>query len=261
MQMLKKLVKYGNSNALILDKAILELLEIGEGSVIKIKTDGKSIILTPHVKAEPQKVQETFTHEQATFEANLKERFKGYNGITPEEEERLGKEYYELMKELRRLTEDLSKNPEFLKRLNHMNKEMDTTSPEYAEAYKALRNKLSPELMRIEQEMIGFENKNKLSLKDTQEPIQSPDEKQQAALMQEFMIAHKKNRGIYEAYAELLNNPDYQHQAQLVVEKYGSDKQSANYLNAMEKLNNQYLPEYVQAQEELKAIAKRYSNN
>jgi len=48
--MLKKLVKYGNSNALIFDKAILELLDIEEGSVLKIKTDGKSIILTPQVR-------------------------------------------------------------------------------------------------------------------------------------------------------------------------------------------------------------------
>ena len=45
--MLKKLVRYGNSNALVLDKAILELLNISEGSVVKISTDGKSIILTP----------------------------------------------------------------------------------------------------------------------------------------------------------------------------------------------------------------------
>ncbi len=46
--MLKKLVKYGNSNAIILDKAILELLEIEEGSIIKVKTDGTSLIITPH---------------------------------------------------------------------------------------------------------------------------------------------------------------------------------------------------------------------
>lgn len=48
--MLKKLVKYGNSNALILDRAILELLNIREGAVVKLQTDGKSLIITP---AEP----------------------------------------------------------------------------------------------------------------------------------------------------------------------------------------------------------------
>ena len=67
--MLKKLVKYGNSNALILDKAILELLDIQEGSTIKIRTDGKSIIITPHLKVELDKINETFTHDQAQIEA------------------------------------------------------------------------------------------------------------------------------------------------------------------------------------------------
>jgi len=54
--MLKKLIKYAYSNALVLDRAILELLNIEEGSMIKIKTDGKSIIITPHVQSNPEKI-------------------------------------------------------------------------------------------------------------------------------------------------------------------------------------------------------------
>lgn len=50
--MLKKLVKYGNSTALILDRAILELLNMGEGSTVKLTTDGKSLIITPAAEAE-----------------------------------------------------------------------------------------------------------------------------------------------------------------------------------------------------------------
>jgi antitoxin component of MazEF toxin-antitoxin module len=46
LTMLKKLVKYGNSNALILDRAIMELLNMQEGSVVKFTTDGKSLIIT-----------------------------------------------------------------------------------------------------------------------------------------------------------------------------------------------------------------------
>lgn len=45
--MLKKLIKYGNSNALVLDKAILELLEIQEGAILKLKINGKSLMITP----------------------------------------------------------------------------------------------------------------------------------------------------------------------------------------------------------------------
>jgi antitoxin component of MazEF toxin-antitoxin module len=43
----KKLVKYGNSNALIIDRAILELLNIKEGAMLHLKTDGTSLIITP----------------------------------------------------------------------------------------------------------------------------------------------------------------------------------------------------------------------
>ncbi|MDX2346130.1 MAG: AbrB/MazE/SpoVT family DNA-binding domain-containing protein [Legionella sp.] len=45
--MLKKLVKYGNSKALVLDRAILELLNIKEGALVKLRTDGKSLTITP----------------------------------------------------------------------------------------------------------------------------------------------------------------------------------------------------------------------
>lgn len=59
--MLKKLVKYGNSNALILDRAILELLNIGEGAVVKLHTDGKSLIITPEKIANQEEVSMTGT--------------------------------------------------------------------------------------------------------------------------------------------------------------------------------------------------------
>jgi antitoxin MazE len=45
--MTKKLCRHGNSLALIIDKPILEMLSITEDTVIKIKTDGKNIILEP----------------------------------------------------------------------------------------------------------------------------------------------------------------------------------------------------------------------
>ena len=45
--MVKKLSKYGNSLAIIIDKPILELLDISENTKLKIKTDGKNIIIEP----------------------------------------------------------------------------------------------------------------------------------------------------------------------------------------------------------------------
>ena len=45
--MKKKLIKYGNSSALIIDKPILELLDITPETPLKITTDGEVLIIVP----------------------------------------------------------------------------------------------------------------------------------------------------------------------------------------------------------------------
>lgn len=45
--MIKKLSKYGNSKALIIDKPVLELLDIDETTELEIITNGNSLIITP----------------------------------------------------------------------------------------------------------------------------------------------------------------------------------------------------------------------
>ena len=45
--MIKNHTKHGNSLALVLDKPILELLNIEPDTPISISTDGKNLILTP----------------------------------------------------------------------------------------------------------------------------------------------------------------------------------------------------------------------
>lgn len=46
--MVKKLVRHGNSLALVLDRPVLELLKIGEDTPLQIETvDGKSLQIRP----------------------------------------------------------------------------------------------------------------------------------------------------------------------------------------------------------------------
>ncbi len=45
--MVKKLVAHGNSAALIIDKPILELLNVGPDTPLEIATDGRSLIISP----------------------------------------------------------------------------------------------------------------------------------------------------------------------------------------------------------------------
>jgi len=253
--MLKKLVKYGNSNALVLDKAILELLGIEEGSTIKIKTDGVSIILTPHEKVASDKVHVPLTHQQAYIDASIKEAFKKYKGIDVAEQEKLEDQLQGFIQKHQDLSLQLLQNPDFYTEVSQLAKQIDASSPEYMEAYKALRNKFSsPELISVENEIKTFESKNKLTTKNI-------TDKQQKAMEQEFLAVHKKHSNTYHAFAELLNNPEYQHEAQLIAEKYNAHKNSADYLNAMDDLTYKYLPELRQAREELKAVAAHHEKN
>jgi antitoxin MazE len=45
--MIKKLTAHGNSRALIIEKAILDLLHITSKTSLEISTDGKNIVISP----------------------------------------------------------------------------------------------------------------------------------------------------------------------------------------------------------------------
>ncbi len=66
--MIKKLVKYGNSQALVLDKALLEILGIAENSKLKLSTDGTSLTITPiHETADTQVLPVSFAEGEAAM--------------------------------------------------------------------------------------------------------------------------------------------------------------------------------------------------
>ncbi len=45
--MTKKLIKHGNSVALVIDKPILDILNVNSDTLLEVTTDGKNIILSP----------------------------------------------------------------------------------------------------------------------------------------------------------------------------------------------------------------------
>lgn len=45
--MVKKLIRHGNSVALVIDKPIMEMLNITNETFFEINTDGKNLILSP----------------------------------------------------------------------------------------------------------------------------------------------------------------------------------------------------------------------
>ncbi|HBL18864.1 MAG: AbrB family transcriptional regulator [Elusimicrobia bacterium GWA2_69_24] len=54
--MVKFLTRVGNSEALVIDKAILSLLHISETTPLEITTDGKNLVISPI--SEPGQVKE-----------------------------------------------------------------------------------------------------------------------------------------------------------------------------------------------------------
>lgn len=50
--MIKRLTKHGNSLALVIDRGILELLDIGVETPLSLTTDGHSLIVAPAPGAE-----------------------------------------------------------------------------------------------------------------------------------------------------------------------------------------------------------------
>ena len=245
--MLKKLVKYGNSNALILDKAILELLNIEEGSLIKIKTDGKSIILTPYKKANSEKVSETFTHDKAHADALIKELIKKRNkGDSKEHQKNDEKRLKDLISQASDLNEKLWKNQDFSKEFSGLTKKFDSKSLEYGKAYNVLLEKYSPELIRLGKEISAFENKH------------VPSEKELDEMKRDFADHRKKYGDIHKKVeAELSNNQEYLHEAQLLAERYNFDKNSSEYLKAIDELIYKFHPEIKEARELEKAILKK----
>ena len=45
--MIKRLTRHGNSMALVIDKGVLDLLNIGEDTPLDISTDGKMLMISP----------------------------------------------------------------------------------------------------------------------------------------------------------------------------------------------------------------------
>jgi len=65
--MIKKLTKHGNSLALVIEKGVLDILDIDDKTPLNITTDGKNLLFTP-IRDEKRKRQ----FEAALLEVNTK---------------------------------------------------------------------------------------------------------------------------------------------------------------------------------------------
>ncbi len=159
--MLKKLVKYGNSNALILDRAILELLNISEGSVVKLHTDGKSLTITPEKTAAQEEPSMTGTeivqdHLQKKKSSAQDVISKGYPSLAEGTEGQA-----KLQEAVKKIMEKYSDaitgydHQAFLAEVDVIAEKYqgDKKSPEFLEEVKMLQAKYAPRLAAMQKEL------------------------------------------------------------------------------------------------------------
>jgi antitoxin component of MazEF toxin-antitoxin module len=53
--MVKKLIQHGNSVALVIDKPIMEILNITNETTFELSTDGRNLILSPQIEYTQEK--------------------------------------------------------------------------------------------------------------------------------------------------------------------------------------------------------------
>jgi len=69
----KKLIQHGNSAALVIDKPIMEMLNITSETTFELSTDGRNIILSPQAeRAQERDVMQSLERINAKYGAVLK---------------------------------------------------------------------------------------------------------------------------------------------------------------------------------------------
>lgn len=177
----KKLVKYGNSNALILDRSILALLDISEGAVVKLRIEGDALIIkaeknikaTSVLIAEAESIDERMTSGASSSspmmemvkkntrdfcskmesDSNSMELLKEWVPGT-ENCQKLQEAYEKIMQKYQEEIKPLS-SQEFQKEVQNLKSKYknEMNSAEYTKELLDLRLKFSPGLAEMDKEM------------------------------------------------------------------------------------------------------------
>jgi antitoxin component of MazEF toxin-antitoxin module len=170
--MLKKLAKYGNSTTLVIDRAILELLNMDESSIVKLHTDGKSLIITPVVKTEdkisasPEEVTHSALGNIRTIAVknlqNMPEEMKAKISSPPAGlEEKLKEAFARHMPIAREITKGIESNEEYAQALKALEQQFDpkTQPNEYMQGMLNLRYEFYPALAELDNEIKAITEK------------------------------------------------------------------------------------------------------
>jgi antitoxin component of MazEF toxin-antitoxin module len=162
--MLKKLAKYGNSTTLVIDKAILELLNMDESSMVKLQTDGKSLTITPVANNENKKV--SYEGYEALVVANQAYHKRvAHQELDPEAVKVAQKDFHDVFvrhgEAFNRFNKEILLSKDFQEALSQLSEKIDpmSQSEEYIKEFNNLRIKFCPELAGLQQDLEAVSKK------------------------------------------------------------------------------------------------------
>ncbi|HSC25116.1 MAG TPA: hypothetical protein VLB80_02765 [Candidatus Babeliales bacterium] len=253
--MLKKLVKYGNSNALILDRAILELLNIKEGAIVKLHTDGISLIITPHKPEDStnlwmeglENLNDNKNYQQV--QATNKPTLQSDTAIN------LSKAIDSIMKKYQNDL-DLLTTESFLHKFHALTEKYkgDTSSPEFIKNFQTLRLQEAPNLAKFDKEMqnISEQHSKKDPVKYTKMKEWGPETDNNKKLSQAIKDIAKK----YTEDLAVLQSEAFLYDVDLLVKKYKDDKSSPEFMNDFFALRLRYTPNIIHYDQEIQKALK-----
>ena len=74
--MIKKLSAVGNSLGLIIERPILELLDITKDTLLEVKTDGEALIIRPAKLSKKERIRESTKRMMAVHDGTLRKLAK-----------------------------------------------------------------------------------------------------------------------------------------------------------------------------------------
>ena len=74
--MIKKLSTIGNSLGLIIERPILELLDITKDTLLEVKTDGEALIIRPAKLSKKERIRESTKRMMSVHDATLRKLAK-----------------------------------------------------------------------------------------------------------------------------------------------------------------------------------------
>lgn len=167
--MLKKLAKYGNSTTLVIDKAILELLNMDESSLVKLQTDGKSLIITPVSRTDKEKISygadealqiaiKTVAEKQLE---NSKVNQTKVEELMPTMQQDFQQAFEKHKTAMKKITENLASNQEFQEALAILAQKYDpvTQSQDYVKELHKLKAQLFPEFAELDKDIASIAQK------------------------------------------------------------------------------------------------------